>query len=69
MFLKIVPESKTIRSVTIVDNHSKETRIESRIVIDATYEGDLMAMAGVAWRVGREGQTEYGESLAPKTRG
>ena len=61
------PESKTIRSVTIVDNHSKETRIESRIVIDATYEGDLMAMAGVAWRVGREGQTEYGESLAPKT--
>ena len=35
-------------------------------VIDATYEGDLMAAAGVAFRVGREGRAEYGESLAPE---
>jgi hypothetical protein len=34
--------------------------------IDATYEGDLMAAAGVAYRVGREGRDEYGESLAPE---
>jgi len=60
-------EAKTIRSVTVMDDHNKETRIECRMAIDATYEGDLMAMAGVAWRLGREGQSEYGESLAPKT--
>lgn len=30
--------------------------------IDATYEGDLMAKAGVSYRVGREGNTEFGES-------
>jgi hypothetical protein len=60
-------ESKTIRSIAIKDNQNKETRIECQMAIDATYEGDLMAMAGVAWRVGREGQSEYGESLAPKT--
>jgi hypothetical protein len=60
-------EAKTIRSVTVKDDHNKETRIECRMAIDATYEGDLMAMAGVAWRLGREGQSEYGESLAPKT--
>jgi hypothetical protein len=32
--------------------------------IDTTYEGDLMAMAGVSFTVGREGTNVYGESLA-----
>ena len=31
--------------------------------IDATYEGDLMAMAGVAYAVGRESNAQYGETL------
>jgi FAD-dependent oxidoreductase family protein len=32
-----------------------------RMFIDATYEGDLMAAAGVDYHVGREAQTTYGE--------
>src|SRR5579862_3480863 len=32
--------------------------------IDTTYEGDLMAAAGVSFTVGREGTNVYGESLA-----
>lgn len=32
--------------------------------IDATYEGDLAARAGVGYRVGREGREEHGESRA-----
>jgi hypothetical protein len=35
-----------------------------RIFIDASYEGDLMAGAGVSYVVGREGREVYGESLA-----
>ncbi len=35
-----------------------------RMFIDATYEGDLMAAAGIAYRVGRESQAEYGEKYA-----
>lgn len=35
--------------------------------IDATYEGDLMAFAGVPYRVGREGQYEFGEEHAGNT--
>jgi len=31
--------------------------------IDATYEGDLMACAGVTYSVGREGNAQYGETL------
>ncbi|MEM7310785.1 MAG: FAD-dependent oxidoreductase [Planctomycetota bacterium] len=34
-----------------------------RMFIDATYEGDLMAAAGVPYTVGRESNATYGESL------
>jgi len=34
---------------------------EARVFIDATYEGDLMAAAGVEYHVGRESQSTYGE--------
>lgn len=47
---------------------SREGGLEQRVVaaffVDASYEGDLMAFAGVPYRVGREGEEEYGESLA-----
>jgi hypothetical protein len=34
-----------------------------RMFIDATYEGDLMAEAGVSFHVGREANATYGETL------
>jgi len=34
-----------------------------RVFIDATYEGDLMAKAGVSYTVGRESNAKYGETL------
>ncbi len=34
--------------------------------VDGSYEGDLMAAAGVSWTIGREGTAEFGESLAGK---
>lgn len=36
---------------------------QSKIFIDATYEGDLMAAAEVSYALGRESNTQYGESL------
>lgn len=36
----------------------------ARLFADASYEGDLMAQAGVSYTWGREGTNEYGESLA-----
>ena len=36
---------------------------EGRMFIDATYEGDLMAAAGVSFTVGRESNAVYGENL------
>ncbi|MEM6671787.1 MAG: FAD-dependent oxidoreductase [Planctomycetota bacterium] len=37
---------------------------QGRTFIDATYEGDLLALAGVSFVVGREAGDEFGESLA-----
>jgi hypothetical protein len=36
----------------------------ARVFADATYEGDLMAQAGVSYTWGRESSDQYGESLA-----
>lgn len=38
-------------------------RYRGKVFIDATYEGDLMAKAGVAYDVGRESNKTYGETL------
>ena len=36
----------------------------AKVFIDATYEGDLMAAAGVSYTVGRESRDTYNESMA-----
>ena len=38
-------------------------RIEAQVFVDATYEGDLLARAGVSYHVGREGNAAYGEAF------
>lgn len=38
--------------------------VRAKVFIDASYEADLMALAGVSYRIGRESRQEYGESLA-----
>lgn len=57
------------RGVTVKKNRITEIRMldgtayRSRVYIDATYEGDLMAAAGVSYAVGREPNSQYGETL------
>ncbi|WP_419998715.1 FAD-dependent oxidoreductase [Streptomyces boninensis] len=48
-----------LRGLTTSDG----TAYRGRMFIDATYEGDLMAKAGVAFTTGREGNTKYDETL------
>lgn len=37
--------------------------VRAGVFIDATYEGDLLAKAGVSYRVGREANAEFGETI------
>lgn len=53
-------QGSSIVSLTTSDG----TVHRGKIFIDASYEGDLMAQAGVSYRVGREAREEYGEALA-----
>jgi hypothetical protein len=42
---------------------ASNTAIEASMFIDCTYEGDLMARAGVSYAVGREANSEYNETI------
>ena len=41
-----------------------ETEYRGKVFVDATYEGDLMAAAGVSYFVGREANAVYGETIS-----
>jgi hypothetical protein len=45
---------------------TKNGTFQAKVFVDGTYEGDLMAAAGVDWTIGREGRAEYDEPLAGK---
>jgi len=49
--------------ITAITMESGET-YRGKIFVDATYEGDLMAAAGVSYTVGREANAQYGETLS-----
>lgn len=48
------------RIVSIECENGLEVR--AKVFVDCTYEGDLMASAGVSFTVGREGNAKYGET-------
>jgi hypothetical protein len=54
------PASKRLLSLETVDGRT----FVATVFIDASYEGDLMAKSGVAFRVGRESAAQYNESFA-----
>ena len=48
----------------VVEHGSERRTLHAGVFIDATYEGDLAALARAPYRVGREGRDEYGEPHA-----
>ena len=61
---------KVVRGVTMKGKSIASITMESgevfrgKMFVDATYESDLMAGAGVSYAVGREATADYGETLA-----
>ncbi len=57
------------KKLSLVDGNIREITLESgkkfrgKVFIDATYEGDLLALAGVSYTVGREANATHGETL------
>jgi len=60
----------TTKNGRIESIRSESGRVfRGRVFIDASFEGDVMARAGVSYTVGREPESKYGESLAGIRRG
>lgn len=56
---EVKKQDARIVEITMTDG----TSYKGKMFIDATYEGDLMATAGVSYTVGRESNKQYGETL------
>lgn len=54
-----------IKHIVTIDGR----QFAAKVWIDASYEGDLLARAGVSYRVGREARSEHNESLAGMSAG
>lgn len=57
-------QGSEITMVELETPNGSPMSVTAKTWIDGTYEGDLAAAAGVAYRVGRESREEHGESLA-----
>jgi hypothetical protein len=65
-------DGRTVSSVHFESKRGPESlTVGAETVVDATYEGDVAACAGVPYRVGRESRHEWGEQFAGRivTRG
>jgi hypothetical protein len=56
----VTKDGATITGITLTDG----TTLTAKVFVDASYEGDLMARAGVKYAVGRESKAEFGEEAA-----
>ena len=53
-----------VKSIILEDvSTGKTNSVEAKVFIDCSYEGDLMAKAGVSYTIGRESNSQYGETL------
>ncbi|MCL4203299.1 MAG: FAD-dependent oxidoreductase [Pirellulaceae bacterium] len=64
---RIERDGALLKSLTLRQyGTSDEITVDGAVYVDATYEGDLAALAKVPYRVGREGRDEFGEPHAGK---
>ncbi|GJM33607.1 MAG: hypothetical protein DHS20C18_26080 [Saprospiraceae bacterium] len=60
-------ESQNLVEAVFKNRHTAEIlTLKAQVFVDATYEGDLYAHAGAAYRLGRESKSEFGEPHAGK---
>ena len=61
----VIMEGGSIRRIKLLNReNSQMEEYTGGVFIDATYEGDLAAAAGVPYHIGRESAAEYGEPCA-----
>ncbi len=68
---RVITRSNRITEVVFINRKSRKpmafqasVSVKAQVFVDATYEGDVYALAGAAYRLGRESKTEFGEAHA-----
>jgi len=64
--IDVKKEKRNIREITVTnlgEKNGDKLKVKAKMFLDCTYEGDLMAMAGVSYTVGREDNNVYNETL------
>ncbi len=65
-FVGVLRKKNDVTGAIFKDKQNTSIRIEAKITIDATEYGDLVAVSGCDYDVGRDAQRETGEPQAPE---
>ena len=64
---KVNKSGNIIQSIVLEKSDKPETQtnqvVAAKVFLDCTYEGDLMAKSGVSYKVGREANADYNETI------
>ena len=64
--IKVKKKKNEIKEITLENSYQSDaphTTVRAKMFMDCSYEGDLMAKAGVSYVVGREANSQYGETI------
>lgn len=64
--VEVKTDNRLIKSIAVTPSESKDNQqivVSAKMFMDCTYEGDLLAKAGVSYHVGRESNATYGETI------
>lgn len=64
----IITENNKIIGATVMREDGEEAEVFSKITIEATEYGDVLEMAKVPYRIGRDAKSDTGEAHAPEIR-
>ena len=62
--VKAKKKGNVVKQIVLEDasqRHRARLKVTAKMFIDCSYEGDLMARAGVSYTIGRESNSQYGE--------
>ncbi|WP_017543425.1 FAD-dependent oxidoreductase [Nocardiopsis prasina] len=65
--VEVSADGDHVRAVVLEDHEGGRHTVEAAYVLDATEDGDLLPMAGIAHVTGAEARSEHGEPHAPET--
>jgi hypothetical protein len=64
--VQVKTDNRLIKSIVVTPSESngkQQIVVSAKMFMDCTYEGDLLAKAGVSYHVGRESNATYGETI------